>query len=760
MSGNLEEESCSNRNDDVLLDTKSADNVPLISGSAGNFGASISEEDEDLFHSILDEIPDVVREMVDLNDDIAIPVLTFRYFILAILFVIPGAFIDTLNSYRTTSAPYSIFFVQIAAHWLGKLLARLLPEKEINFLNLFKFNLNPGPWSIKETVMVTITANSGATGNLATTPISLAELHFDKSFHWFSCLLFMWAIVFVGYSYAAIPRRLFVYDLNFSWPQALMQTALLKTQVKSNTEQGRQNMRIFFLGLVLMGIWEFFPELFMPMASSLAVLCWVSPHNPKVNFLGSGLGGAGMFNLSLDWSNITSSIMLYPYWVQVIQFLAFVLGAWVLIPLCKFGDINSYKHGLMSNSIFMDNGSLYPVNDLMTSDFQLNETAYELHGPVNMGSQRVWNMFFDYASYASGIVWALFFGFEKYRNSFSTFFHNCSKSNNPKLRRTSKMNELYERYDDVPTSWYINLFLLSFVTLMYLLIKGEMMLPWWCCIIALALGAVIVFPLAWLYALSNFQLAIGTFNELFFGYLAQNIKNIHPVAASIFGAIAGDAWYRAQYHLHCMRLGFYNYIPPRMVFFSQLFGELLGIPMNYLALRWVLNTKRDYLVGVKTDPLHQWTGQTIITYKTNAINYVLLGPSRLFLKYPMLPYGFLLGFIAPILIFLLHKKYPKSILRFHTWNTTVFFSSMGTFYGNVSTGYLSKFLGGTVTLFWAYRYKHSLWKRYNYLLAAAFDTGYNLTIAIIFIIFTLFPSFQVPQWWGNDSRNVERCFAL
>ena len=80
-----------------------------------------------------------------------------------------------------------------------------------------------------------------------------------------------------------------------------------------------------------------FPEYIFPMTSSLAFLCWVAPENYTANFIGSGLGGMGFLNLSLDWSNITSSIMLYPYWVQVVQFAAFVLGAWILIPAAKWG---------------------------------------------------------------------------------------------------------------------------------------------------------------------------------------------------------------------------------------------------------------------------------------------------------------------------------------------------------------------------------------------------------------------------------------
>lgn len=750
---------------DSLLSTSSSvvkRNHKKIYGSTDEENLQSVELDSDIL-----ELPKVVRESVPLEDDPSIPVVTFRYFILSTIFIVPGAFLDTMNSYRTTSAVYSIFFVQIVSHWAGKWMAKTLPKKNVNVCG-FEFNLNPGPWSIKETAMITITANSGATGNLATNAISLAELHFNEKVNAAIAILFMWAIVFIGYSYAAIAKCFVLYDPKFTWPQALMQTTLLQSQAKADrdSKHGSIQMKVFFYVLLAVTIWEFLPEFAFPLTSSLAILCWIAPYNKTVNFIGSGMGGMGVLNFSLDWANITSSIMLYPYWIQIIQFLGFILGAWIMIPLVKWGGVTSFKHGLMSNSLFLNNGTRYPTNELLTDDLTLNMTAYNYYGPVHLGAQRAWNMFFDYAAYISGIVWVILFGYDQMKSSLSVLRNTYTTENQNggftsiHLQYTDRLNKLQSKYEEVPMLWYLILFIISFSTLMFIFLSGQMFLPWWCCIVALALGSIIVTPLSWLYALSNFQLAIGTFNELFYGYMVQNIKSVHPVSAVVFGAISGSAWYRAQYHLLCMRLGFYIHLPPKAVFFSQIYGEIIGVPFNYIALRWVLDTKREYLDGTKEDPLHQWTGQTITSYHTNAINYVILGPKRLFYHYPLLPYGFLLGAIAPVALYILHRKFPNSRVKFRLWNTTVFFSTLSTFYGNLSTGYTSKFIGGTVTMYWAYNYRHSLWKSYNYILAAAFDTGYNFAVLLIFLLFSFGRTVRMPHWWGNNEQSVERCFAL
>lgn len=731
-----------------------------------------SSDDEYLDADVL-ELPKVVREIVPLEDDPTIPVLTFRYFLLSVIFIAPGAFLSTMNSFRTTAAPYSIFFVQIASHWVGKWLAQVLPTRRWKPFGSekYSFTLNPGPWSIKETALVTITASSGATGSLATDAIALGELFFDQTVSPAAAIFFMWAVVFVGYSYAAIARNFLLYDPQFIWPQALMQTTLFQSFDKADhdSKMGSKQRRVFFFVLLGVTAWEFFPEYIFPMTSSLAFLCWVAPENATANFIGSGLGGMGFLNFTLDWSNITSSIMLYPYWVQIIQFVAFVLGAWVLIPAAKWGNLLSFSYGLMSNSLFTSAGDKYPTADLVTADFKFNQTAYDIHGPVFLGAQRAWNMFFDYASYISGITWVVVFGYGSLKSSLTKFISNRKNLRQAKkdgIKRsindqyTDRLNKLQTAYEEVPLWWYVTLFGCCFVTLMTIFGTKSLPMPWWACLVGLGIGSVIVTPLAWLYALSNFQLAIGTFNEMLFGYMVQHRSTKSGMSATLYGCIAGDAWYRAQYILQDQKIGHYLHLPPKAVFFSQVFGELIGVPINYGCLKWVLRTKKAFLDGSVEDPLHQWTGQTIVSDHTNAIQYVVLGPLRLFHKYPMLPYGFLLGAVAPLVLYGLYRLFPKSRLHFNLWNTTIFFSTLSNFYGNVSTGYLSSFIGGTVTMFWAYNYKHDLWKKYNYIVGAAGDTGYNLAVLLIFIFFSAAKTVNMPNWWGNNAESVERCFAL
>lgn len=85
---------------------------------------------------------------------------------------------------------------------------------------------------------------------------------------------------------------------------------------------------------------------------------------------------------------------------------------------------------------------------------------------------------------------------------------------------------------------------------------------------------------------------------------------------------------------------------------------------------------------------------------------------------------------------------------------------MARFWGNISTGPLSTLLGGFVVMFWVYRYRYTLWARWNYILAAAFDAGFNFSMLLIFLFFGAGKVVTMPHWAGNNSDSSERCFAL
>lgn len=581
----------------------------------------------------------------------------------------------------------------------------------------------------------------------------------------------MWAIVFIGYSFAALARQILVFDPIYPWPQALMQTSLFETfrKAKAESRTAQKQKYVFFGVLVFTTFWQFLPEYVFPFVSSLSFLCWVAPHNAVANFIGAGIGGMGFLNLSLDWSNISNTAftnpMITPFWTSVVIFVGYVFNCWILLPAAKWGNLGDWNFQLMSNRVFLENGTVYPVNALVSPNGQFNETAFEQYGPAFMGLQIRWSMFFDYASYTSAFAWMFLFGWPHIKSAINKLRARArdKHSLSVNFQYNDRLNIIQRAYKEVPLWWYLSLFLASFITIIVMLAKGLFFIPIWTFIVAIIMGAACVVPMGWLYALSNFQVAVGSTNELLYGYMVHATGgHYHPAGSSTYGAIAGDAWYRAQYMLQDQKIGHYMHIPPRTVFFSQIFGELIGVPINYGVIQWVLQTKGDYLLGLKKDPLGQWTGQSLASYNSLGLQYVVIGPQRLFQEhiFKPLPYGFLFGALAPLILYLFHRSRILPSLRFDLWNITIFASAMSYFYGNLSTGFTSRLIVAYISMYYFYRRRFNVWKKYNYLVAAALDAAFNINLLLIFLIFSSGRIISMPNWWGNNPVSVERCFAL
>ena len=124
-----------------------------------------------------------------------------------------------------------------------------------------------------------------------------------------------------------------------------------------------------------------------------------------------------------------------------------------------------------------------------------------------------------------------------------------------------RLNVLARSYSEVPLWWYAVLFFCCFISILVILCKGFLYIPVWTYIIALIIGAITIIPFGWLYAVSNYQLPIGTFNELIYGAMIEGLhdgSHRNPIGASVYGAIAGDVWYRAQYMLQDQKIGEYS----------------------------------------------------------------------------------------------------------------------------------------------------------------------------------------------------------
>ncbi|KAG0247384.1 hypothetical protein BG011_001586, partial [Mortierella polycephala] len=87
-------------------------------------------------------IPEVAA-IVSNKDDPSLPVMTFRYYVMAVVFSIILSFFNQFFWFRNHPMTISTLVIQLLSYPIGKIMAKVLPAGR----------LNPGPFSIKEHVL-------------------------------------------------------------------------------------------------------------------------------------------------------------------------------------------------------------------------------------------------------------------------------------------------------------------------------------------------------------------------------------------------------------------------------------------------------------------------------------------------------------------------------------------------------------------------------------------------------------------------------
>ncbi|KAJ6485410.1 OPT oligopeptide transporter protein-domain-containing protein [Mycena vitilis] len=407
---------------------------------------------------------------------------------------------------------------------------------------------------------------------------------------------------------------------------------------------------------------------------------------------------------------------------------------------------------VMSNGLFTKNGSAYPFASLLTKDGQFNQTRYEQVGVAYAGAQYLWDIFFAYAAFISSFVWMGLFAGPQIVAVFKSLFTG-------KRVHTDRLSNMMKVYPEVSAIEWIVVFCVAFIVLLVIVLTGHLYMPLYTLFVALAVGAVSTLPMSLVYAISGYQIDVGYFNELVYGYMLQAPgASRHPLGQLAYRIISGNVWYDARHLIEDQKIGHYMHVPPRDVVICQLIGTTVGVAVNYATMLWVLSTKLDYLREIKTDPNGEWTGQDLKSYNTAGIQYALVGPRNLFAdaRYQPLWYGFAVGAAAPIIVWILDRRFKKA--QFHLWNTTILFSNMSKYRGKITTGPLTQFVLGFIWNFWLYRYRYRFWRMWAYITGAALDTGFNLNLIVIFISLGT-AGVTMPVWWGNNAISVERCFG-
>ncbi|KAI1318499.1 hypothetical protein EDD11_006381 [Mortierella claussenii] len=445
-----------------------------------NNGDGCGGEGNDSVHGagsgvVLENSPiQVVRATVGTVDDPSLPCFTFRMWVLSTIFVAMGAAISEYNFFRSNSAYFSIYFVQLASYFCGKAMARWLPSREFEIWvpdmdcmarrviwnksrqryamdqsktgapsdssalsgdrnerragshpttgpihntnrsdssvpnlesinngldttmdghqrrgrrHTWRFTLNPGKFNMKEHMLIGIAAAAGCSPAYATNVLAIQSLVFNAPLGGWTGIGLVLSSQCIGFSMAWL---LFDYVIKPSvmlWPATLVNVSLYNTLHEHKVlTRWFTRMQLFWYAFFAVFAYQWLPRMFMPVLTSMALLCWVKPSSNVLRKLGSGYTGLGMGCISLDWSIISGVGPLYtPWWAQCNFFVGLITMLWVVTPIVYFSDYwSAQSYPIVSSNLYDSNAQLYDVSKIVNKDLSFNLTMYESYSPVIM----------------------------------------------------------------------------------------------------------------------------------------------------------------------------------------------------------------------------------------------------------------------------------------------------------------------------------------------------------------------------------------
>ncbi|KAF9556103.1 hypothetical protein EC968_008446 [Mortierella alpina] len=669
-------------------------------------------------------IPEVAA-IVSNKDDPSTPVLTFRFWVMAVVFSIILSFFNQFFWFRTQPMTISTLVIQLLSYPFGKFLAKVLPAGR----------LNPGPFNIKEHVLVALTANCAGGTAYAVDIIVIQKVFYLQDFGFLANFLLILTTQMLGYGMAGVLRRYLVYPAAMIWPANLVQVALFNTLHKEEELAPGQwtRFRFFLVATLAMFFYQWIPGFLFPVLSSIAWICWIKPDNLVLSQI-TGAGGLGFGAISLDWNNIVAflgSPLIVPWWAQVNIGLGFLLIAWIMVPIAYYTNLwEAKKFPILTSRLFQDNGRRYSTAAVMTDNI-LDEAKYAAYGPLRISTFFALTYGIGFAGLSSMITHTWLYHRHKLIAQWKQ-----SRDHSEDVH-----HRLMQAYPEVPDWWYAALFVVMTAIAIITCEVWDYKLPWWGVLLAIFLAAFFALPVGLIQAITNQQPGLNIITEYVIGYILPG----RPIANVTFKTLGYISMAQAMTFTSDLKLGHYMKIPPRAMFWAQLLGTVIAGLVNLLTANWLLRTQHN----ICTEDNVLFSCPSANTFYSASVIWGVISPNRMFgptSMYNAINYFFLIGFILPIPFYFLKKAYPNSFLEYV--HIPVLLAATGMMPPAQAYHYTNWLAVGFLFQFFARRYHPEWHLRFTYVLSAAFDSGVAFMVLLSFFIFTIRDA-AMPDWWGT-----------
>ncbi|KAL0361315.1 UNVERIFIED_CONTAM: Oligopeptide transporter 4 [Sesamum radiatum] len=605
------------------------------------------------------------------------------------------SFLNTFFSYRSEPLIITMISVQVATLPLGRFMAKVLPTAKFRLpgFGAREFSLNPGPFNMKEHVLISIFANAGSAfgggSAYALGIVDIIKAFYKRNISFLASWILVITTQVLGYGWAGILRKYVVEPAEMWWPSSLVQVSLFRALHEKDSGK-HSRARFFLIALACSFSWYIVPGYLFSTLSNLSLLCLIFPKSVIAHQIGSGMQGLGIASLTFDWSVVASflgSPLVTPFFAIVNVFVGYFAVVYVMIPIAYWGlDVYHAKtFPIFSSHLFTRNGQIYNVSAIVNDKFEIDLPAYEQQGRINLSIFFALSYGLNFAAVMATLTHVIMFNgrITKQGN-----LRTVSSFTQRKARHSHTTDEEVQRHPK-------------------LVVSRD--------------AFAVVGRVAWALYLHERPACVLVSDLVRFWYQTPGLNVIteYIIGLAEPSPAGGHHRRRDDQHWH------------RMV---------------------STNDRQEHMPGRVTSSNSPWMCPSDRVFYDASVIWGLVGPKRIFGdlgNYSALNWCSLGGAVAPVFVWLLHKAFPSQ-----HWikliNLPVLLGVTAAMPPATTLNFNSWILVGTIFNLFVFRYRKRWWQRYNYVLSAALDAG--LAFMGVALYFCLGVENVSVSWWGSNGE--------
>jgi OPT family small oligopeptide transporter len=566
-----------------------------------------------------------VRAVVDNHDDPDIPCSTIRAWVIGLIFSVLLGFINQLFSIRFPAITVAANVAQLLSYPLGKGWELVMPDWGVTMFGV-RHSLNPGPFSKKEHMLITIMANvayqTPYTANIIWTqylprklilcPTTTAELllihrleYFNQQFagQFSYQILIALGTNLVGYGLAGIARRFLVYPAYCVWPASLVTIALnaafhternvaVEGPFRSIWKISRLKFFLWTFGAMFIYFW--FPNYLFSALATFSWITWIAPDNVHLEAICGMNKGLG-FNPwpTWDWNTLlydSTDPLMVPFFATFSKFLGMFLSAFVVLGIWYSNAYNAAYLPINTNRIYDNKGKLYDVQQAIDDRGIFDAAKYEQYSPAYLTAANMTVYLFFFAVYPATLVHAWL----NHRYELTMGFKNMWRA--VRRRKADESgeykdvhNRLMAKYPEVPEWWYMIVLAIACVFGVAGIAGWETYTTPGVVFYGIALTLVFLVPVGIIKAMTGIEVTLNVIAEFIGGsWVAGNALAMNYFKAFGYVTCAHAVWFSND-----LKLAHYLHVSPRL---------LLIVPKAAYTAFYHIDSSSPHLLG--TDDRH------------------------------------------------------------------------------------------------------------------------------------------------------------